>query len=118
MEEESYFFKLSHYQKQLLEYYKSHPEFLQPPQRANEVIRFVEEGLRDLAVSRSKIRWGIPVPSDKGHVIYVWFDAVIGYLSASIEWAKNQGTPDLYKKWWYEKTAEHYYFMGKANRIL
>ncbi|MFA6030316.1 MAG: methionine--tRNA ligase [Elusimicrobiota bacterium] len=82
MEEASCFFRLSKYGPRLLEHYKAHPEFLQPPHRANEIVRFVEEGLRDLAVTRSKVAWGIPAPSVPGHVIYVWFDALQNYITA------------------------------------
>ncbi|MFH1725887.1 MAG: methionine--tRNA ligase [Elusimicrobiota bacterium] len=82
-EEESYFFNLSRYQEPLLEHFREHPEFLQPSRRAKEIIRFVEEGLRDLAVSRSKVSWGVPVASDAKHVVYVWFDALLNYITAT-----------------------------------
>jgi methionyl-tRNA synthetase len=82
-EEESYFFKLSKYEKPLLEHFEKHPEFLQPSQRAKEIINFVKDGLRDLAVSRTKISWGIPVKSNPKHVIYVWFEALQNYITAT-----------------------------------
>ncbi|MEE8298952.1 MAG: methionine--tRNA ligase [Thermodesulfobacteriota bacterium] len=81
VKEESYFFRLSKYQDPLLEYYKEHPEFVQPNYRLNEVTRFVEGGLKDLSVSRTTFTWGIPVPGNSKHVIYVWFDALTNYLT-------------------------------------
>jgi len=81
VKEESYFFRLSKYQEPLLEYYKEHPEFVQPSYRLNEVARFVEGGLRDLSISRTTFTWGIPVPGNPEHVIYVWFDALTNYLT-------------------------------------
>jgi methionyl-tRNA synthetase len=79
--EENLFFKLSAFQDKLLAHYKKHPEFIQPETRRNEVISFVASGLRDLSISRTRFRWGIPVPGSDDHVFYVWFDALIGYLS-------------------------------------
>ncbi len=81
--EETYFFKLSRYEKPLLKYYGEHPEFLSPKIRANEIINFVKGGLRDLSVTRTKVKWGIPVKSNPAHTIYVWFDALINYISAA-----------------------------------
>lgn len=83
LEEESYFFKLTKYQNQLLEYYEKNPDFLQPAWRASEMINFVKDGLRDLSVSRTQVKWGITVPGDEAHTVYVWFDALINYVSAS-----------------------------------
>ena len=80
--EENYFFKLSAFQKPLLDWYEKHPEFIQPEARRNEVLSFVEGGLRDLSITRTSIRWGIPVPGEESHVFYVWFDALTSYLSA------------------------------------
>ncbi|MCF8496217.1 MAG: methionine--tRNA ligase, partial [Alphaproteobacteria bacterium] len=84
VEESSYFFKLSAYTERLLEHYKTHPEFIQPQSRFNEVVSFVSQGLRDLSVSRHKSRldWGIPVPGDPDHVMYVWLDALTNYITA------------------------------------
>ncbi|HVE12285.1 MAG TPA: methionine--tRNA ligase [Elusimicrobiota bacterium] len=82
-EEESYFFKLSKYQPALLKHYQANPDFLRPAHRANEILRFVEAGLRDLAVSRSKVAWGIPLPFAPNHVAYVWFDALLNYATAA-----------------------------------
>jgi methionyl-tRNA synthetase len=80
--EPNYFFKLSAFQKPLLDWYARHPEFIRPEARRNEVLSFVEGGLRDLSITRTTIRWGIPVPGEEPHVFYVWFDALTAYLSA------------------------------------
>ena len=80
--EPNYFFKLSAFQKPLLDWYAKHPNFIQPEARRNEVLSFVEGGLRDLSITRTTIRWGIPVPGEEPHVFYVWFDALTAYLSA------------------------------------
>src|SRR5713226_1319015 len=80
--EENYFFKLSAFQNPLLDLYAKHPEFIQPEARRNEVLSFVEGGLRDLSITRTSIRWGIPLPGEESHVFYVWFDALTAYLSA------------------------------------
>ena len=80
--EENYFFKLSAFQKPLLDFYKKNPNFIQPDTRRNEILSFVEGGLRDLSITRTSIRWGIPVPGEEPHVFYVWFDALTAYLSA------------------------------------
>ena len=82
VEEESYFFKLSAFQKKLLEHYKKNEDFILPKSRKNEVVKFVEKGLKDLSISRTSFSWGIPVPENKNHVIYVWLDALTNYLSA------------------------------------
>lgn len=79
--EETYFFRLSKYEKPLLEYYKSNPDFLSPSYRANEIVRFVEMGLKDISVSRTNVKWGIPVLSDPKHTVYVWFDALLNYIT-------------------------------------
>ena len=80
--EANYFFKLSAFQKPLLNWYAKHPEFIQPESRRNETLSFVEGGLRDLSITRTSVRWGIPVPGEEPHVFYVWFDALTAYLSA------------------------------------
>jgi methionyl-tRNA synthetase len=80
--EPNYFFKLSAFQRPLLDWYAKHPDFIQPEARRNEVLSFVEGGLRDLSITRTTIRWGIPVPGEEPHVFYVWFDALTAYLSA------------------------------------
>ncbi|MAK12410.1 MAG: methionine--tRNA ligase [Candidatus Pelagibacter sp.] len=82
MEEESFFFKLSEWQKPLLEFYDKNPGFIQPESRRNEVISFVSRGLKDLSISRTTFKWGIPVPNNSKHIIYVWLDALTNYFSA------------------------------------
>lgn len=93
--EESYFFKLSQFQDFLLKHITEHPQFLLPEFRKNEIVNRLKEGLKDLSVSRKTIKWGIPLPNDKSHVIYVWFDALLNYISAL-------GYPDgrKFKKYW------------------
>jgi methionyl-tRNA synthetase len=95
LKEESYFFRLSKYQGALLKHIQENPDFIQPASRRNEMIRFIEGGLEDLCVSRTTFQWGIQVPFDPKHVVYVWLDALINYISAL-------GYPDgdLYKKYW------------------
>ena len=96
IKEEAYFFALSKYQDKILKYIHGNPNFIRPQSRRNEVIKFVESGLKDLNVSRTNFRWGIEVPFDPKHVIYVWFDALINYISAI-------GYPDdkeKFAKWW------------------
>ena len=97
IEEESYFFRLSKWEKPLLEYYDNHPDFISPSSRNNEVVSFVKGGLKDLSVSRKSFSWGIKVPNDKDHVIYVWLDALTNYISALNYPDKND---KLYKDFW------------------
>jgi methionyl-tRNA synthetase len=80
--EPTYFFRLSAFQDRLLDYYREHPGFIQPPARRNEIVSFVEGGLRDLSISRVSSSWGVPVPDDPDHVMYVWFDALSNYITA------------------------------------
>ena len=82
LKEESYFFKLSKYEKPLLEYFEKNPDFLSPRSRGSEIINFVKSGLRDLSVSRTRVSWGVPIESDPPHTVYVWFDALLNYISA------------------------------------
>ena len=98
--EESYFFKLSKYQKQLEEYINEHPEFIQPESRKNEMINnFLKPGLQDLCVSRTSFKWGIPVDFDPKHVVYVWIDALSNYITGlGYDVDGNHG--ELYKKYW------------------
>jgi methionyl-tRNA synthetase len=108
IEEENYFFFFSKFQKQLLEFYEKNPDFVYPSKKLNEIKKFVEAGLQDFSVSRlkSKMPWGIDVPGDSGHVMYVWFDALVNYISAI-------GWPDDLKKfndWW-----PGYQIAGKDN---
>jgi len=97
LKEESYFFKMSKYADRLVEYIETHPDFIQPVTRRNEMLAFIKQGLEDLCISRTTFNWGIPVPIDEKHVIYVWFDALTNYISAL-----GYGTEDdsLFKKYW------------------
>lgn len=94
--EESYFFKLSKYQDRLLDYIKTHPDFIQPVSRRNEMINFINQGLEDLSITRTTFDWGIEVPFDHKHVVYVWFDALLNYFTGI-----GYGTDDkLFHKFW------------------
>ncbi len=97
VDEESYFFKLSKWEKPLLDYYRENPNFILPESKRNEVISFVKNGLKDLSVSRKSFSWGIKVPDDKNHVVYVWLDALTNYISAL---GYPETTKDLYKNFW------------------
>ena len=99
--EENYFFRLSAYGDRLLELYKTHPDFVQPDFRMNEVRAFVEAGLKDLSISRQSIKWGIPWPDDPDHVFYVWYDALTSYMTAIGygEGADGDASPK-FKKFW------------------
>ena len=94
--EKNYFFRLSKFQQPLLDHFAAHPEFLQPENRRNEILRLIEGGLQDISVSRAGQSWGIPIPFDPSSVVYVWFDALINYASA----VGLGGDPDLFAKWW------------------
>jgi len=93
VKEESYFFRLSKYRDWIREHIQSHPDFVHPPERRNELLSRLEDEVRDLSISRSTFNWGIPLPDDPKHVLYVWFDALINYLSAL-------PPPDLFEKFW------------------
>lgn len=82
-EEESYFFRLSRYEEPLLKFYEQHPDFIGPNERRNEIISFVKSGLKDLSISRTTFNWGVPVPGNPKHVMYVWVDALTNYLTAT-----------------------------------
>ena len=97
VEEESYFFKLSNWQNKLLKFYSDNPKFILPETRKNEVVSFVKSGLKDLSVSRKSFSWGIKVPSNNDHVIYVWLDALTNYLSA-LNYPDESN--NLYKNFW------------------
>ncbi len=98
IKEESYFFKMSKYADRLLEYYETHPDFIQPESRKNEMINnFIKPGLEDLAVSRTVFSWGIQVPSNPKHVVYVWIDALANYITALGYGTDN---PALFNKYW------------------
>lgn len=94
--EEAYFFKLSKYAPALLELFEKNPDFLQPDTRRNEMVAFINQGLEDLCISRSTFDWGIPVPIDEKHVIYVWLDALTNYITA-LGWPDDD---EMYKKYW------------------
>ena len=93
LKEESYFFKLSKYQNKLLDLYKKNPDFIGPKSRRQEVINRVKEGLKDLSISRTSFNWGIPLPFDKKHVCFVWFDALFNYYSATKEKGREKFWP-------------------------
>jgi methionyl-tRNA synthetase len=95
--ERNYFFRLSRYAEPLLQHYRSNPHFVLPETRFNEVISFVEAGLRDLSVSRSTLKWGIPFPDDPEHVVYVWMDALTNYISAL---GFGSESDELYERYW------------------
>ena len=97
IEEESYFFRLSKWQDSLLEYYENNPDFISPKSRKNEVISFVKSGLKDLSISRKAFSWGIKVPNNPEHVIYVWLDALTNYISA-LNYPNTDD--DLFKNFW------------------
>jgi methionyl-tRNA synthetase len=100
VKEETYLFRLSKYAAPLLEYYEAHPEFIQPETRRNEVLSFVKGGLKDLSVSRTTFRWGIPVPGNPTHVMYVWFDALTNY------WSAVQDTEE-HRRYWNNQSVVH-----------
>lgn len=101
VKEESYFFRMNKYADQWLQFIEENPDFIQPESRRNEMIQFVKQGLEDLAVSRTSFDWGIPVPFDPKHVVYVWFDALVNYISALSPMDENGDfTGELYKKFW------------------
>jgi len=105
LKEETYFFKLSKYQKKLLEFYKKNPNSILPDSRRNEIINRVKGGLQDLSITRTTFSWGVPFPLDKKHVTYVWFDALINYLSG-IGWPSKE-----YEKFW----PADVHLLGKDN---
>jgi len=106
-EEENYFFKLSAFQDKLLKFYEKNPEFIQPASKRNEVLSFVKGGLQDLSISRSTFDWGIKVPNDEKHVIYVWLDALTNYISA-LDYPN-----DKFEKYWNQTTNSPIHFVGK-----
>ena len=110
--EESYFFKLSNYADRLTAFFKEHPEFIQPDGRMNEMLKnFIEPGLEDLAVSRTTFSWGVKVPSDPKHVVYVWIDALINYITALGYGQNEHGNFDLF--WQNDKNHEIIHMIGK-----
>ncbi|MCX8134285.1 MAG: methionine--tRNA ligase [Roseococcus sp.] len=107
VKEPSYFFRLSAWADRLLAFYEKNPDFIQPASRRNEVIAFVKAGLHDLSISRTSFRWGVPVPGDPGHVMYVWLDALTNYITAL-------GYPDERAELWrFWQSAERLHLVGK-----
>jgi methionyl-tRNA synthetase len=98
--EESYFFKLSAFQDRLRDYYAQHPDFVTPPNRRNEIVAFIEGGLQDLSVSRTSFKWGIPVPDDPAHVMYVWFDALTNYMTAVGYGDSSRAAVERFAQYW------------------
>ena len=98
--EESYFFRLSAFQQPLLDHYQNNPDFLVPAVRRNEMLSFLQAGLEDLSVSRTSFKWGIPVPDDPAHVMYVWFDALTNYLTAVGYGAADKPEADRFERYW------------------
>ena len=105
-EEQTYFFRLSKYEKKLLKLYEENPDFILPPERRNEIVSFVKGGLQDLSISRTTLDWGIPVPGAPGHIIYVWVDALTNYITAS-------GFPKIRAKSWKERWPAQLHVIGK-----
>lgn len=111
IDEENYFFKFSEFQKPLLEFYEKNPTFVIPDFRLNEIKSFVSSGLEDFSISRlaKKMSWGVPVPDDSDHVMYVWFDALVNYIS-TLGWPENT---DDFERFWTDGTPTQY--CGKDN---
>ncbi|MBD2209223.1 methionine--tRNA ligase [Nostoc linckia FACHB-104] len=99
-DEQNYFFRLSKYQTQLQELYASQPDFIQPASRRNEVLNFVNQGLQDFSISRVNLDWGFPVPVDPKHTLYVWFDALLGYVTALLDPDAEPTLANALAKWW------------------
>lgn len=109
VEEENYFFKLSAFTEPLLKLYQERPDFIYPETRRNEVIAFVQQGLRDLSISRTTFKWGIPVPDDPAHVIYVWLDALCSYITAIGFGSENEKDKQQFAHFW----PANYHMMAK-----
>lgn len=109
VEEESYFLNLKKYSNRLLAYIETHPDFIKPETRRNEVVSFIKSGLEDLCVSRTTFKWGIPVLNNPKHVVYVWIDALSNYITAL---GYNQANSELYQKFW-ENNKRKYHILGK-----
>jgi len=99
-DEQNYFFRLSKYQNQLEALYAEQPNFIQPESRRNEVLNFVRQGLQDFSISRVNLDWGFPVPTDPNHTLYVWFDALLGYVTALLEDGDEPTLANALAKWW------------------
>ncbi|MEM9770865.1 MAG: methionine--tRNA ligase [Cyanobacteria bacterium P01_D01_bin.73] len=99
-DESNYFFRLSNYQEKLEALYKDHPTMIQPESRRNEVLSFMSQGLQDFSISRVNLDWGFPFPTDPKHTIYVWFDALLGYVTALLEPDEEATLDNALKRWW------------------
>ncbi|XGB41275.1 MAG: methionine--tRNA ligase [Nodosilinea sp. LVE1205-7] len=99
-DEQNYFFRLSQYQSQLEQLYAERPQFIQPEARRNEVLSFVKRGLQDFSISRVNLEWGFAVPTDPGHTLYVWFDALLGYVTALLDPAEAPSLEAALARWW------------------
>ena len=99
-DEQNYFFRLSKYQKQLQAFYEERPKFIQPESRRNEVLSFVNQGLQDFSISRINVDWGFPLPINPSHTIYVWFDALLGYVTALLDPDSEPTLENASYKWW------------------
>ncbi|MDJ0726005.1 MAG: methionine--tRNA ligase [Prochloraceae cyanobacterium] len=99
-DEENYFFRLSKYQQQIEDLYAKNPNFIQPETRRNEVLNFVKSGLKDFSISRVNLEWGFGIPEDPTHTIYVWFDALLGYVTALLEPEQEPTLENALSKWW------------------
>ncbi|HPG20011.1 MAG TPA: methionine--tRNA ligase [Flexilinea sp.] len=115
-ETEHFYLDLGKLQNRVVDFLKSREDYWRPNVIRQSLGQILAEDLHGRAITRD-LEWGIPVPVQDavGKCLYVWFEAVIGYLSASIEWAKLQGTPDIWKDWWEDDTCKSYYFIGKDN---
>jgi methionyl-tRNA synthetase len=107
--EDNWFFKLSAFQDELLEHYRRNPGFIQPETRRNEVMSFVEAGLKDLSISRTTFEWGVPLPFDEGHVTYVWIDALLNYVTAVGYGSSDPDLSDRFARYW----PAQFHFVGK-----
>ena len=96
VKEDNYFFKLSRFTEVLLDWHEAHPDAIQPESKRNEALSFIRQGLHDVSITRTSIDWGVPVPWDTAHVFYVWFDALVNYISA-IHYSDD---PDVFHRWW------------------
>jgi len=99
-DEQNYFFRLSQYQDKLEALYQQQPDFIQPEPRRNEVLSFVKQGLQDFSISRLDLPWGIPIPEDPHHTLYVWFDALLGYITALLEPDQEVSLDNALARWW------------------
>lgn len=107
--EDNWFFKLSEFAEPLLAYYESHPAFVQPETRRNEVVSFVKSGLKDLSISRTTFEWGVPLPFDEGHVTYVWIDALLNYITAVGYGVEDGELAERFERYW----PAQIHFVGK-----